>query len=100
MGTLLIFTNLAAVPDYSSEPPSLAALPHLGSAPHRETFAMNSDEARQRAEKGFKHEEPGRVQKPVTEYEAQAIAIREKSARLKTLRLAKEAQSKNSRSDG
>jgi len=60
---------------------------------------MNSDDARQRAEKSFKHEEPGRAQKPVTEYEAQAIAIREKSARLKTLRLAKEAQSENSRSD-
>lgn len=69
-------------------------------ARHSEKFAMNSDEARQRAEKGFKHEEPSRhVQKPVTEYEAQAIAIREKSARLKTLRLAKEAQSENSRSD-
>lgn len=58
---------------------------------------MNSDEARQRAEKSFKQEEPGRdAQKPMTEYEAQAIAIREKTARLKALRLAKKAQSEDS----
>ena len=54
---------------------------------------MSSDEARQRAEKSFKQEEralDGR--KAMTEYEAQALAIREKTARLKELRLAKEAQ--------
>jgi len=54
---------------------------------------LSSDEARQRAEKSFKQEEralDGR--KAMTEYEAQVLAIREKTARLKALRLAKEAQ--------
>ena len=54
---------------------------------------MTSDQARQRAERNFKREEralDGR--KAMTEYEAQARAIREKTARLKALRLAKEAQ--------
>ena len=54
---------------------------------------MSSDEARQRAEKSFKQEEralDGR--KAMTEYEAQVLAIREKTARLRALRLAKEAQ--------
>ena len=54
---------------------------------------MTLDQARQRAERNFKREErasDGR--KAMTEYEAQARAIREKTARLKALRLAKEAQ--------
>jgi hypothetical protein len=54
---------------------------------------LSSDEARQRAEKSFKQEEralDGR--KAMTEYETQVLAIREKTARLKALRLAKEAQ--------
>lgn len=55
---------------------------------------MNSDQARQRAERNFKKEE--RVQdgrKAMIEYEAQAVATRQKIARLKALRLAaKEAQ--------
>jgi hypothetical protein len=53
---------------------------------------MNSDTARQRAEKSFKKE--GRAQdgrKPLLEYESQAVATREKTACLKELRLAKEA---------
>jgi hypothetical protein len=57
---------------------------------------LSSDEARQRAEKSFKQEEralDGR--KAMTEYEAQVLAIREKTARLKALRLAKEAQAQN-----
>ena len=57
---------------------------------------MSSDEARQRAEKSFKQEEralDGR--KAMTEYEAQVLAIREKTARLRELRLAKEAQAQN-----
>jgi len=57
---------------------------------------LSSDEARHRAEKSFKQEEralDGR--KAMTEYEAQVLAIREKTARLKTLRLAKEAQAQN-----
>ena len=57
---------------------------------------MSSDEARHRAEKSFKQEEralDGR--KAMTEYEAQVLAIREKTARLKALRLATEAQAQN-----
>jgi hypothetical protein len=54
---------------------------------------MNSDQARQRAEKRFKQEERARDgQKAMIEYEIQARATREKTARLKALRLAKEAQ--------
>ena len=54
---------------------------------------MTLDQARQRAERNFQREEralDGR--KAMTEYEAEARAIREKTARLKALRLAKEAQ--------
>jgi len=54
---------------------------------------LSSDEVRQRAEKSFKQQEralDGR--KAMTEYEAQALAIREKTAHLRALRLAKEAQ--------
>ncbi len=54
---------------------------------------MTSDQARQRAERNFKREE--RVQdrrKAMIEYEAQAVATRKKTVRLKALRLAKEAQ--------
>jgi hypothetical protein len=54
---------------------------------------LSSDEARQRAEKSFKQEARALDgQKAMTEYEAQVLAIREKTARLKALRLAKEAQ--------
>jgi hypothetical protein len=57
---------------------------------------LSSDEARQRAEKSFKQEAralDGR--KAMTEYEAQVLAIREKTARLKALRLVTEAQVQN-----
>jgi hypothetical protein len=54
---------------------------------------MTADQARQRAEKSFKQEERARdARNAMAEYEAQAIAIRKKTARLKALRLAKEAQ--------
>jgi len=54
---------------------------------------MSSDQTRQRAEQSFKKEDRARdAQKAMIEYEAQARAIREKTARLKALRLAKEAQ--------
>jgi hypothetical protein len=54
---------------------------------------MNSDQARQRAEKRFKQEQRARDgQKAMIEYEVQARATREKTERLKALRLAKEAQ--------
>jgi hypothetical protein len=57
---------------------------------------LSSDEARQRAEKSSKQEAralDGR--KAMTEYEAQVLAIREKTARLRALRLATEAQVQN-----
>ena len=54
---------------------------------------MNSDQVRQRAERSFKKEQraqDGRA--AVTEYEAEACAAREKTERLKALRLAREAE--------
>ena len=54
---------------------------------------MTADQARQRVERNFKREErvkDGR--KAMIEYEAQAVATRKKTARLKALRLANEAQ--------
>ena len=57
---------------------------------------MSSSEAQQRAERSFKQEERARDgRKAMIEYESQAHAIREKTARLKALRLAKEAQEHN-----
>ena len=54
---------------------------------------MTSDQARQRAERNFKREERAQDgRKAMIEYEAQAVATRKKTARLKALRLAKEAQ--------
>jgi hypothetical protein len=54
---------------------------------------MTLNQARQRAERNFKKEERQLdARKAMTEYEVQARAIREKTARLKALRLAKEAQ--------
>ena len=54
---------------------------------------MTLDQARQRAERNFQKEERQLdARKAMTEYEAQARAIREKTARLKALRLAKEAE--------
>jgi hypothetical protein len=57
---------------------------------------VNSDLARQRAEKIFKKEERAQdARKAMTEYECQAFAIREMTERLKELRLAKEAQARS-----
>jgi hypothetical protein len=57
---------------------------------------MTSDQTRQRAEKLFKKEERARDGRIATiEYEAEAIATREKTARLKALRLAKEAEARS-----
>ena len=57
---------------------------------------MSSDKARQQAEKSFKKEvraQDGRT--AMMEYEFQAIATREKTARLKELRLAKEDEARS-----
>jgi hypothetical protein len=57
---------------------------------------VDLDQARQRAEKSFKKEERAQdARKAMTEYECQAFTIREKTARLKELRLAKEAQARS-----
>jgi len=54
---------------------------------------MDSERARRRAEKSFKQEKcTQNAEKAMAEYEAQAIAIRKKTAHLKALRIAKEAQ--------
>jgi hypothetical protein len=54
---------------------------------------VNSDQAQQRAERRFKKEERAQdARAAVTEYETQARATREKTARLKALRLAKETK--------
>jgi hypothetical protein len=57
---------------------------------------MNSDQARKWAEQGFKKEERARdARKSMMEYEREAAATREKTARLKDLRLAKEAEKRS-----
>ena len=61
---------------------------------------MNDDRARQQADKSFKQEERARDgRKATSEYETRAREIREKTERLRALRLAKEAQEQNSRRD-
>ena len=57
---------------------------------------MNSDQARQRAQDRFKKKDRALgAGKAATEYEVRARAIREKTERLKALRLAKEAQAQS-----
>jgi hypothetical protein len=59
-------------------------------------LSMTSDQARQRAEKIFKKEERARDgSAAMFEYQAGAIATREKTARLKVLRLTNEAQARS-----
>jgi hypothetical protein len=53
---------------------------------------MNLDEAHRRAEALFKKEQQSReAQQAMTDYQAEQHAIREKTARLRALRLAREA---------
>ena len=67
-----------------------------GNAAAQEKIFMNSDKARERAERHFKREERAQDgRKAMIEYESEALATREKTARLKALRLAKEAQACN-----
>ena len=50
----------------------------------------NSNQAQQRAEKHFKKQERAQdARQAMIEYEAHALAVREKTARLRALRLAK-----------
>ena len=63
-----------------------------------ETFTVDSDKARQKAEQSFKREGRTRgedVRKVMMEYERQALATREKMARLREMRLAKEAEKRS-----
>jgi Skp family chaperone for outer membrane proteins len=74
---------------YRSTPQGRSILRHN---PHRRHFTVTLDQARQRAERNFQKEERQLdARKAMTEYDAQARATREKTARLKALRLAKEA---------
>ena len=58
----------------------------------QEKIVMNSDKARERAERLFRKEERAQDgRKAMMEYESEALATREKIARLRALRLAKEA---------
>lgn len=60
---------------------------------------MTPDEARSRAEKAFKQEERAREGNlAMAEYEANARAIREKTARLRALRLARDARAQSAAS--
>jgi len=53
---------------------------------------VNSDQARQRAEKSLKKEKRAQDgRQAMIEYKADALAVREKTVRLKALRLAKGA---------
>jgi hypothetical protein len=67
-----------------------------GRAAAQERFIVNSEQARERAERNFKRGEralDGR--KAMAEYEAQAGATRKKTAWLRALRLAKEAEARD-----
>lgn len=61
-----------------------------------EAVTVDSDKARQRAEQSFKKEERAEDGgKAPMEYERQAVATREKMARLREMRLAKEAEKRS-----
>jgi hypothetical protein len=67
---------------------------HLGSPTLRKEMTLANDQkkAQERAEATFKKEQRARDgAKAMADYEAAGVAMREKTARLKALRLAKEA---------
>ena len=73
------------------------ALPqmHLQARRKETTLATESNEARARAEASFRKEERAKEgAKAMMEYQANSRMIREKTERLKVLRLAKEAADK------
>jgi len=58
-------------------------------------LSMHSDEARRRAEAVFKKEQQAREgRQAMAEYQARLDAMREKTARLRALRLARDAANK------
>jgi hypothetical protein len=61
-------------------------------------LSMNTDEARRRAETLFKKEQQLReAQQAMTEYQAGLRMMREKTARLRALRLARDAANNNNK---
>jgi hypothetical protein len=57
---------------------------------------MNSDEAHRRAEALFKKEQQSREAQPATaEHDAEQRAVQEKTARLRALRLARDARTRH-----
>ena len=59
-------------------------------------MSVNTDEARRRAETLFKKEQQLReAQQAMAEYQAQLRVMREKTARLRALRLARDAANNN-----
>jgi hypothetical protein len=63
-----------------------------------EALTVISDQERQRAEKGLKKQERAQdARMAMMEYECQAFATRKKTAHLKALRLAKEAETRSVR---
>ena len=69
---------------------------HCGMIAAWETCTVNSDKARQQAEQSFKKEERTEDRgKTMMEYEHLALATREKMARLREMRLAKEAEKRS-----
>ena len=59
---------------------------------------LNFDQTRKRAEASFKKQEQARDNaKAMMEYEAEACLVREKTARLRALRLAKEVTEKEAK---
>jgi hypothetical protein len=73
----------------------LAQTPLPQVAEREMTLTTKSDEARARAEASFKKEERAREgAKAMMEYQANSQKVREKTERLKALRLAKEAAEK------
>lgn len=69
-----------------------------GNAAAQEKIVMSSDKARERAERHFRKEERAQDgRRAMIEYESEALATRERTARLKALRLAKEAMARSIR---
>ena len=64
-------------------------------------MTMNTDEARRRAEALFKKEQQSReAQQVMAEYQAELQATREKTERLRALRLARDATNEKKSSNG
>jgi len=87
--------NKEAAPDEDGELIIASPQTHLRLTEEETTLTTQSDEARARAEASFRKEERAKDgAKPMTEYQANAQMVRERTERLKALRLAKEAADK------